>query len=55
MDLEGLRGLKKGKCLFWVRTGECFRTEKEAETCTAKDGEGYCLSIIVDTKLVEAC
>lgn len=41
--------LKKGKCDCWRKTGECSADDITARDCRAKNKDGYCLSIIVDT------
>lgn len=48
-----LKGLKKAKCEWWRKCADspCWRNGKEAENCTAKTPDGYCLSNIIDTEL----
>jgi len=45
--------LKKAKCEFWRKCAEdgCFRNDKEADECTARTPDGYCLSFIIDTEV----
>lgn len=40
-------GLKKGKCDCWRKIGECL-AEIDPEKCSARDTDGFCLSILAD-------
>lgn len=48
-----MKGLKKAKCEWWRKCAEdgCSYTDEEAENCSAKTKEGYCLSLIIDTEM----
>lgn len=43
--------MKKGKCKYWRKIGECWMNEEQAKTCGALQPNGWCLSYIVDDEI----